>query len=372
MFQRLNKNKFLFIFFIIFLACLTANKSVSEEIELEGFSLNDDLLYILKVKNLDDRYISFSYPDKKYASITLNKRNNDLKKYDELLIYFEWESVEFKVESIHGVVGYTNFKECIKDKAKITKEISNTLGDTKYKLKENEIKNDEGSHVNKNIFFLTNGSLISIDCYDYKNSKYHKKKKKVSGGSDYVLAISIQNDEFHYWLSNLAYERKKTEIINNFLIEDITINQKLINHPRYNEIKLSKKYNFRETILKDYYNVSLKENLKKYDNLALTFNKKDKNFETLIVRGLKKFENYELCKKEKANIFYKVMRDLETGIESILKTPLIQETDKYFTVTDYFIFEKGDITISCTINEITDIFKLEVGIYSNTIREQQS
>ena len=86
--------KYSTFFNYLILLLLNFSQSYATTFQIENISLNQKFMNMLKFD-----VVSFDYPDKKYASIALQKRHINFKTYDFVQIYFEWKDENKLIKS---------------------------------------------------------------------------------------------------------------------------------------------------------------------------------------------------------------------------------------------------------------------------------
>jgi len=349
------------LFFLIF------SNSNAEFFEIENISLNQKIDE--HVKNLDNTVINFDYHDKEYATIRLKKDDHNLEIYENIYLNFRWKDKEKKIVSINGTLDTNDFKSCLNKKAKILNNIYATLENYIAEVKDNVItSSDSGMRMIADLILLDNDNIIRIQCYDYSKDKYSKNIQ----GPDFRLAVNLTTQTYLNWLNNKALIKNQKNELRNFKIENYSINTSLLNYMSLNEIEKFKRYTMAHN--PNHYAIQLFDNLKEYNDLALSFIKDDDKFIIKSIRGKKYFGKKDKCITEKNKLFNFLLDFLNSNTEWALRLPFLKDQknkDKNsYVTTDYFNYTNEDeINISCTTKENDLITYFEVGIYAKELRE---
>jgi hypothetical protein len=348
------------LFFLIF------SNSNAEFFEIETISLNEKIN--LHVKNLKKTIINFDYPDKEYATIKLNKKDYNFKVYENIYLNFQWKDKEKKIVSINGTLETNNFKSCLNKKAKILNNIYATLENYIAEVKDNVItSSDSGMRMIADLVLLDNENIIRIKCYDYSKDKFSKDIP----GADFLLSVNLTTRTYLNWLNNKALIINKKNKLNNFEIENYSINTSLLNYMSLDEINKFKKISMKNN--SNHYAIQLFDNLNKYNELSLTFIKDDNEFMIKSIRGIKYFGKKDKCLSEKNKLFNFLLEFLNTSTDRALRLPFLKDQNSKnkstYVISDYFLYiNKDEINISCISKEKDPKTYFEVGAYSSKIR----
>ena len=345
--------------------------SVADIFEIENISLNEKIE--LHIKDIEKTIINFTYPDKKYATITLNKIDHDLKVYEKVQLHFEWKDKKRLIKSIYGSIEMNNFNDCLDKKEKILNDLYVNLSDKIKDVQDNVITlNDGGMKLNADLIMLNNENIIRIQCYDYSNDVWAQKAwSSKAYHPKFLLVLNLTTKNHLDWLNEKAYKVIEENQLSRFQIENFSINDSLLNHMSLSEINNFKKITMRNN--NKHYSIQIFDNLKKYNELAITLIKGDNKFIIIGIRGAKFFGNKEKCLTEKNNLFNYLLEFLNYNADQALRLPLQKGMNskniEYVYSTDYFMYKNGDeINITCENKEGAFTTLFEVGAYSKEIR----
>ena len=165
------------------------------DFQLEGIAIGDSVLdhfgetEFLKFKRLTD------FKDNTYTSRETHSKKV-LKTFDTFQITFFTNDRDYIVQGISGLIDYSNnYKECIKEKKKVIKELENLFPNSKlHGPKKRNMMSAKG-YWEGSAYILPQGDLTIVACYNYddKNRRDH-------------FRISVRKKAFDLWLVNKAYK----------------------------------------------------------------------------------------------------------------------------------------------------------------------
>ena len=164
--------KKLFIIIIIFISFQSLSKADDiRDFEIEGMSVGDSLLNFFSKKEINKKINSKStywYQNNTYVSILIQSEN--FKTYEEIGAVINPKDNEFILQSIEGTFNYrSKINECYKKQNIITEDLKKTFSNTtEFKTYTRKYTVDKtGKSTSKyNRFTFSNGSAISVVCYD--------------------------------------------------------------------------------------------------------------------------------------------------------------------------------------------------------------
>ena len=141
-----------------------------EDFEIEGFRVNESLLKHFKKeeieKNIDKNALrNFNG---KYSMSNFMSKIGD---YDGIQFVYETRDDQFIVLSISGGIFYNDFKNCLKKKKSISKEIQNLIKNSDEVLdKTTNMEADKSgkSIRNADMFFMNDG-IVAVTCTDWSD-----------------------------------------------------------------------------------------------------------------------------------------------------------------------------------------------------------
>ena len=174
---------------------LTKADDVSD-FEIEGMSIGDSLLEYFSEKEINKKINSkstYRYTNNAYVSILI--KSEKFKIYEEIGAVFKPNDNKFILQSIEGTFNYgSKVNECYKKQNIITVDLKKTFSNTtEFKTYTREYTADKtGKSTSKyNRFTFSNGSAISVVCYDMD-------KDFIDPNDQLYLAIS--SEKFMEWL----------------------------------------------------------------------------------------------------------------------------------------------------------------------------
>ncbi len=191
---------FLSILILIFSLQSWSKADDIRDFEIEGISIGDSLLDFFTDVEINNN-IEDHYSDKKYIMTEFYKTKN-FTQYDSLKFHFNSKDKNYKIISLSGINFYKkNILKCHDDMKIIDKEISSLfINLERYTEDQIHPVDKTGKSTTKAIrYFFSDGSLISIVCYDWSEELLEKK-----GWTD-NLQLEISLDEFDKWLRLKAF-----------------------------------------------------------------------------------------------------------------------------------------------------------------------
>ncbi len=327
----------------------------SNSFEIENYSLNEKISK--HINNINNVPISFNYPDKKYASIVLDKINYNLKTYEEITLSFEWEDEQKLIQAIYGHQKIKNYEVCLKKQKNVLNEIySNFTNDIKNVIDGKEKIIDYGKYDSDTII-LNNDDLIKVQCYDFKNDP----SVKWGNSPRFLFTIGLNSRKFNKWLSKDALKIVEDNKLNDFEIENFTINESLLKHIPESKIETFKKIRMNHN--KNLYSIKYLDDLEIYNELAISMKYNDNKYNIIGLRAAKYFGNKDKCIDEKNKLFNYLLKLLNNISDRALRLPA-----KNTKVTsDYFMYINGN-EINITCEEQSNSVLFEVGFYTNVFR----
>ena len=141
------------------------------DFKIEGMSVGDSLLEYFSEKEINKKINSkstYRYTNNAYVSILI--KSEKFKIYEEIGAVFKPNDNKFILQSIEGTFNYgSKVNECYKKQNIITVDLKKTFSNTtEFKTYTREYTADKtGKSTSKyNRFTFSNGSAISVVCYD--------------------------------------------------------------------------------------------------------------------------------------------------------------------------------------------------------------
>ena len=167
------------------------------EFEIEGMSIGDSLLDHFSEEKILENKATYYNDDKISTSKLLSDK---FENFDQLDISFVTKNNKYTIIGISAAIYETNIPEGCKSKSKKIKNfVIETLNNINYVYEEetvdHPIDKSGKSTVETKYFYLKNGDLISVQCYNFS--------KETSFTS--ALKLSINKKELVNWLYTKAY-----------------------------------------------------------------------------------------------------------------------------------------------------------------------
>lgn len=181
--------------FLIFFSFQTSSLgSDISEVEIEGISIGDSLLYYYSEKEIKDNvFKNTNEREKKYTTTEFFYNTNTSKIYDGFYFYYKTDDKNYIIHSIGGFIAYdTNIYDCYKTLNEFDKELSAILNDAKRRRDTSKHPADKSgkSTIKRISYDLKSGGAASISCTNW------------SSKMDYPdgLFVILDSKEFRQWL----------------------------------------------------------------------------------------------------------------------------------------------------------------------------
>ena len=170
------------------------------DFQIEGMSIGDSALdYFSKSKIKKAK--KYTCKNKVYKNCEMfTARMDSIGIYTgDIQLNFKKNDLNFIIYAISGTVRFINdIKNCYPKKKVVSQELESLFPNAK---KKNNKKSHAGDKTGKSktdttIFYLPDGSIVSVACYDWS------KKMKFNDH----LRVSIVSKEYKDWLNNKAYK----------------------------------------------------------------------------------------------------------------------------------------------------------------------
>jgi hypothetical protein len=189
--------KRLLVYLLIFLGLgLTFNINANniENFQIEKMSIGGSLLDYFPKKFIDKKRTSIKIGNKKFKEYNKLYKEKNNKVYDRVVLYFNSNDPKYLIKNISGRKYFkNNISECYKNQKIIANEVEKLLKNPE-RIETGIIKQGRypnGNSYHKDIFFyLNNGSMISIICYDYSKNDTRSKDR---------LSVRFVTKEFENW-----------------------------------------------------------------------------------------------------------------------------------------------------------------------------
>jgi hypothetical protein len=170
------------------------------DFQIEGISIGDSALdYFSKSKIKKAK--KYTCKNKVYKNCEMfTARMGPIGIYTgDIQLNFKKNDPNFIIYSISGTVRFINdIKNCYPKKKVVSQELESLFPNAKKKNKKTPHAGDKTgkSKTDTTIFYLPDGSIASVACYDWsKKMKYNDH-----------LRVSILSKEYKDWLNNKAYK----------------------------------------------------------------------------------------------------------------------------------------------------------------------
>ncbi len=186
---------------ILNLESLTKADEISE-FEIEGISIGDSVLDYYS-KNQINNFSKQFYPssdDYQGVEISKFKSSIDFSIYDSITLNWKKNDKKMKIVAVSGIKLFpNNLSECLKERDEIALEIKSILqfaNEERYEMNYGDLHDSISYAIDLKI---KTGS-IRIWCTDWD-----EKTEKENNWQD-DLNVSLDTNEFIFWLDNVAYE----------------------------------------------------------------------------------------------------------------------------------------------------------------------
>jgi len=185
---------------------------VIKEFEMEGMTVGNSLLNYFnrdKIEQEKNSEFVYKYKDNKFFLLGIGSHdsyplNIKLENYDELGVVIKPNDKNYIIYSLSGEIFCTkDINICLSKQKIIISELKDIFGsEVEFKTYEEPHRVDQSGNsiVFGNEFNFPSGSAISINVYQWSN-----KLKTEENYSD-ILKVSINSDEYSYFLRYEAYE----------------------------------------------------------------------------------------------------------------------------------------------------------------------
>ena len=191
--------KKIFFIIILFYSSTLFSNEISK-IEIEGFSIGDQLIdylsepYILEEINLNKN--SYNYLNDDFGEVYIFE---NLKEYDSISFLVKTDDEKYTIYAISAKIGYDdNLINCFANQKKLAKKYSLAYPNAKKREYNAEFPFDpSGESITYNIeFIFDNGDFIEVNC-----PKYKKELKTQYNWWD-TLQVNINKSEIYDWFMN--------------------------------------------------------------------------------------------------------------------------------------------------------------------------
>ncbi len=192
------------IFYLILILFLTLSVRADDlsEFEIEGISIGDSVFDHYSNDDLTNFSKQF-YPssdDFQGVEILKKKSKKNFLTYDSITLNWKKNDNKMKIVAVSGIKLIPNdLNKCLKERDQIATDIKNILNNAKeesYEMSFGEL-NDSISYA---IDLKIKSGSIRIWCTDWDS----KTEKENNWQDD--LNVSLDTDEFIFWLDNIAYK----------------------------------------------------------------------------------------------------------------------------------------------------------------------
>ena len=192
--------KNILLILILTLVIQTSKADDVSEFEIEGLSVNDNLIDYVSKSEIENSFINATYyQNKKFAVIFINTSSN---KYDRFQITLKTNDKKYRIYALEGIIDFDkNIQGCLTKKKEIFNDLNSVFSNLKI------VHNDavyDGDMSGESFsygtwFYFKNGGYASITC-----TEMGEKVRKDFGWTD-ELSIGISNQEFLDYLRSEAY-----------------------------------------------------------------------------------------------------------------------------------------------------------------------
>ena len=172
------------------------------EFEIEGISVGNSVLDYFSKNELSNFSRQFYPSSDEYQGVEISKIKNNINfsTYDSITLNWKKNDKKMKIVAVSGIKLFpNNLTKCLKERDKIALDIKNTLKSSKeerYEMNFGEL-NDSVSYA---IDLKIDTGSIRIWCTDWDE------KTETQNNWEDDLNVSIDTNEFIFWLDNVAYK----------------------------------------------------------------------------------------------------------------------------------------------------------------------
>lgn len=166
------------------------------EFEMEGLSVGDSLLDYFSKKEIESAKSNSQYPNDKFIIYEADKLI-DVKQYDFFGLTTKKNDKKYIITNLSGSIFYENLDECYELRDQISSYIKNIIDFDDFEEKNYKSPDGDGMVYGLQYYLKPYPSVeaIVLNCNQYsKDSTF-----------DNDLSVSVNTDEYSYFLINEAY-----------------------------------------------------------------------------------------------------------------------------------------------------------------------
>jgi hypothetical protein len=192
--------KVLLIIFIVSSYCNVAKSDDIRDFQIEGISVGDSLLKFASEEKIKLSISNQEYPNNKFTIYEAEKLVQS-DNYEYLSVTTKKNDKNYIITSISGSINYDELDDCLKKKVSIQNEIEKIIDfDEKEEVEYSSSKDKTGKSIIYGIQYYLKPSpsneAILVNCYHYTKEF----------GANRNLSVSVNQEEFAYFLINEAYK----------------------------------------------------------------------------------------------------------------------------------------------------------------------
>ena len=190
----------IYLFLVLFSFQTPSQADDIRDFQIEGMSLGDSLLNYFSKSEIEKAHKIFYPASKKFTQIAPDEPIKGYELYEVVSFTFKSNDNNYKIYQLKGMMGYDNkIDECLKEKDKILKEVSNVLKN----FEERKYTNNFAGAAGESIAYVTDFNIpsgsIRVWC-----SNWDENTEKEKGWID-SLNVDASSKEYLNWLNNEAY-----------------------------------------------------------------------------------------------------------------------------------------------------------------------
>ena len=188
--------KFLAILVLGLFLTIPSQADDIRDFQIEGMSIGDSLLDYFSEEEIKGWHKTLYSGSKKFHQIEAGVSKSSFELYDDVGFHIRNNDKKYIIVSLKGAQFFkNNLKACMKEKEKVTLEISNILPNAKEEIYDYKYKSvSDGNSIAYISDFEADNGAIRIYCVDWSAAT-----EKEENWTD-NLAVSISSSEFLNWL----------------------------------------------------------------------------------------------------------------------------------------------------------------------------
>jgi len=190
-----------YLFLILFSFQTSTLVADIRDFQIEGMSIGDSLLDYFSKQQIISNKVDYSYKNNDFYSVKFDNLISS-ETYDGGEVYLKTNDENYIIYHIFGAISFVNknINDCYKKKDSIVAELSSLFIDAKkidYGTYAHPTDKTGESKISSVYFEFKSGDEVSVVCYNWS-----KELDKVYRDH---LAVSLNSEEYSYWINNKAY-----------------------------------------------------------------------------------------------------------------------------------------------------------------------